>query len=156
MDRLAALASMNRRLWHNCVLGTEPVLWSRPLDSVNALGFLAIHLIDSRYFVLKLVGAERANPFTPLLEGASSMADLEEHPGIEPLVAAWEEVSRHLETALLRLTAAELASRAPQRFPNGHPTLAGALDFLLSHESYHIGQMALLRRCFGLPPMRYT
>ena len=42
-----------------------------------------------------------------------------------------------------------------QRFPIADPTLRGALDFLLHHEAYHIGQMAFLRRCFGLPAMSY-
>jgi uncharacterized damage-inducible protein DinB len=34
--------------------------------------------------------------------------------------------------------------------------MLGALTFLVQHDSYHIGQLALLRKHAGLPAMRYT
>jgi hypothetical protein len=37
----------------------------------------------------------------------------------------------------------------------GDRTLLGALAFLAQHESYHVGQLALLRKYAGLPAMRY-
>jgi uncharacterized damage-inducible protein DinB len=31
----------------------------------------------------------------------------------------------------------------------------GALTFLVQHDSYHLGQLSLLRKWAGLPAMRY-
>jgi uncharacterized damage-inducible protein DinB len=35
-------------------------------------------------------------------------------------------------------------------------SVAAGLAFLLTHEGYHIGQMALLRKYLGHPAMAYT
>ena len=35
--------------------------------------------------------------------------------------------------------------------PDGSATVAGALGFLAWHESYHLGQLGLLRRLAGKP-----
>jgi uncharacterized damage-inducible protein DinB len=35
-------------------------------------------------------------------------------------------------------------------------SVAGALAFLLTHEGYHVGQMALLRKLFGHRAMAFT
>jgi hypothetical protein len=156
MERLMAVSRMNRRLWRHCLEGTEVFLWRRPVDSVNAFGFLALLLIEVRHYMLQLLEAASDHPFAELLGGASCMDDLAEHPGMEPLVSAWEEVSENLEKALQSLTVERLAAPMARSFPNDAPCLAGALEFLLHHESYHVGQMALLCRCFGLAPMRYA
>jgi len=64
-------------------------------------------------------------------------------------------VSDHLETVLGALTTERLDEPAPQRFPIDDETVLGEIAFLVQHDSYHIGQVALLRRQLGLPAMRY-
>jgi hypothetical protein len=41
------------------------------------------------------------------------------------------------------------------RFPGVDRTRLGALTFLTQHDSYHIGQLALLRKHAGLAAMSY-
>jgi len=41
------------------------------------------------------------------------------------------------------------------RFPVADPTRLGTLAFLAQHDTYHIGQLALLRRFVGLKAMSY-
>jgi uncharacterized damage-inducible protein DinB len=43
-----------------------------------------------------------------------------------------------------------------QALPGADGTVLGALAFLAQHESYHVGQVALLRRQLGLPAMSYA
>ncbi|MGB7490782.1 MAG: hypothetical protein WBN62_10660 [Thermoanaerobaculia bacterium] len=38
-------------------------------------------------------------------------------------------------------------------FPFEDPSMAGGIGFLLHHEAYHIGQLALLRKFHRLPAM---
>ena len=40
-------------------------------------------------------------------------------------------------------------------FPLANGTLLGTLTFLVQHDSYHLGQLSLLRKYCGLPAMRY-
>ena len=150
-----ALAELHTRLWGNCLDGTEQVLWQRPLPTVNAIGFLALHLVDTRHFTLDLLGAPAPNPFAALLADARSMSDLREHPEATALRPAWAAVSERLAERLSELGPDDFARPVARSFPIADPTLAGALSFLLSHEAYHLGQMALLRRAFGLAAMRY-
>jgi hypothetical protein len=42
------------------------------------------------------------------------------------------------------------------RFPIGDATVLGLIAFMVQHDSYHIGQLALLRKHYGLPAMRYS
>jgi DinB superfamily len=46
----------------------------------------------------------------------------------------------------------EAAANAPfRKFPDGSDTLAGGMHFLHFHESYHLGQLGLIRRLLGKP-----
>jgi uncharacterized damage-inducible protein DinB len=42
------------------------------------------------------------------------------------------------------------------RFPVPDPTPLGMLAFLAQHDSYHVGQVAFLRRQLGKPAMSYA
>ena len=44
---------------------------------------------------------------------------------------------------------------ADELLPGVDRTRLGALTFLVQHDSYHIGQLALLRKPAGLPAMSY-
>jgi len=72
-------------------------------------------------------------------------------PGWPRIRDAWDAASEAIDARLAVLNAAELDAPAPQRFPAGGPTLLGALAFLAQHDSYHVGQLALLRKAAGSP-----
>jgi hypothetical protein len=70
--------------------------------------------------------------------------------------ATWDAASEAIADRLAAASAAELDRPAPHRFPVGGATLLGALGFLAQHDSYHVGQLALLRKLAGLPGMKYA
>lgn len=154
---LAAALRMHTRLYLNCLDGVDDEeAGRRPGERTNSLAFLALHLVDSRHFAARLLGVEAANPFAALLEGVSGIDGLARLPALAEIREAWGEVSAALEARLGTLTAEELGAPSPQRFPLDDPSLAGALAFLVTHDAYHVGQMALLRKYLGHAPMRYT
>ena len=53
-------------------------------------------------------------------------------------------------------TAEELRRPKVHRFPLEDTTELGLIAFLTQHDSYHIGQLAFLRRQLGKPAMVYT
>ena len=154
---LHAALRLNTRLFHNCLEGvSDEAARRRPDGRANSVAFIALHLVDSRHFWAKLVGAEAENPFAALLEPARGIDDLAELPPLAEVRPAWDHVSAALDARLPALTDAELAAEPAQRFYPDDPSLLGALAFLVQHDAYHVGQMALLRKQLGLPAMRWS
>ncbi|HEX7240446.1 MAG TPA: DinB family protein [Longimicrobiaceae bacterium] len=157
MFPLAEIYRLNTRLLHNCLDGlTEEQGQARPVAAANSAAFVAAHLADTRFAIAAWLGAPRANPLAAALADARGIDDVRDLPTLAEIRAAWDAASRVVEERLAALTASELDAPAPERFPAGGPTLLGALAFLAQHDSYHVGQLALLRKAAGLPAMRYA
>jgi len=152
---LQALYRLNHRLVLNCLEGMDDATAIRRLSGgSNNVAFLAVHLIDARYFLLKLLGVDRPSPYAHL-EEVRGVDDMESFPSVEELRDLWRQTGVLLDEALEGLGEAQLAAPSPQTFPLDDPTLAGAVAFLAQHEAYHVGQLALLRKEWGLGAMRY-
>jgi uncharacterized damage-inducible protein DinB len=154
---LAAILRLNGRLFLNCLDGlSDDAARRRHGEAVNSAAFIAAHVTDSRYFVLRTLGGELANPLSATLDKAKSIDDITDWPTLDTVRDAWRAVSDAIDARLGVLTPDELSAAVDARFPGVEPTRLGALTFLVQHDSYHIGQLALLRKHAGLPAMRYT
>lgn len=159
IDHLTAAFELDTRLWRNCLDGVdEDQAWERPGPSANSVGFLALHLAESRWFIARQLGLELANPFADRLTELKGIADLhpEDRPSLAELRSAWDTVSAALLAGLRAADPERLAADSPTRFPVADGTVLGGLAFLLHHESYHLGQLAILRKLAGLPAMSYA
>jgi uncharacterized damage-inducible protein DinB len=121
----------------------------------NNIAFLATHLVETRHYTAGVLQAPLPSPLPPATARARSLDEAGPLPSLRDLVAAWESVSAHLAVTVERLDTAFLA-RPAGAFPGSDGTILGALAFLVQHESYHIGQMGLLRRQLELPVMTYS
>jgi uncharacterized damage-inducible protein DinB len=72
----------------------------------------------------------------------------EQYPGIDELVQAWDEVSGKLATSLASASAETLAEPVSKGITLDGK-ISGKIAFLSLHESYHVGQMAYLRKWLG-------
>jgi uncharacterized damage-inducible protein DinB len=102
-----------------------------------------------------VAGLEQASPLSRWLQGAKTIDDIKELPPLADVVAAWTAASHALRESLGGLDAAALDGPPKARFPAGGATMLGALTFLVQHDSYHVGQLSLLRKHAGLPAMSY-
>lgn len=153
---LADILRLNTRLFRNCLEGlTDEQAAVRPSATTNSLAFIAAHVADSRYFLLRTLGDARPSPLSPFLDGAKGIDDLKQCPSLAETQEAWTTVSRALRDRMEVLTAAELEAHFEGRFPTD-ATVFGVFTFLVQHDSYHVGQLALLRKYAGLPAMRYS
>lgn len=153
---LVTLAALNSRLFLNCLADlADEQARVRPNERTNHCLFLAIHLTDARHFLLRYLGEPSPSPFAALLENARSLDDLGELPPLAEVTTAWKEAAEKLMALLHSPISDRLKEPSEQRFPVDDPTILGGLGFLLHHEAFHIGQMALLRRFVGLPGMSY-
>lgn len=145
-------------LFRNCLEGVDDSVGRKRLtDNTNHLLFLGCHLVDERYFIAQLMGGTYVPPFPELAEVGSVDDFPDDPPSIKRVLTLWNKISAELLPRFESLGEAELSSPSPiPVYPADAPgTIWMALSFLMHHEGYHIGQMALLRKGLGLPAMRY-
>lgn len=66
---------------------------------------------------------------------------------LRAFLASGENLSRHWG----RLRDDELTVKIGRPMPDGSDTMAGAISFLAWHETYHLGQLGMIRRLRGKP-----
>jgi len=156
--RVAPLAEnlrLNTRLFRNCLDGmTEEQTRVQPSPATNSAAFVAAHLAESRFLILKVIGAERPNPMARYL-GRRSIDQITEWPSLAEIHAAWTEAAHGLRDRLAAMTPADFDAPNPTKFPISDMTVLGVLGFLVQHDSYHIGQLSFLRKYAGFPAMSY-
>jgi uncharacterized damage-inducible protein DinB len=153
---LAAVYRLNTELLVNCVQDMDDdQAAARITGSTNSIGFLVAHLADTRHYLAALLQAPLPNPLPPAFAQAKTMDEAGPLPPLADLLRFWEAISAHLAVEVERLDTPALA-RAAAQLPGSDGTVLGALAFLAQHESYHLGQIALLRRQLGLPAMSYA
>ena len=162
---LASCFRLNGRLFENCFRGADDeAALRRPGTTDNStanhsaagnnMAFLGAHLVDARRYLANLLGPEVDNPFPELAEG-ESIDDFDELPSVERILAAWRDMGATVLDRLEAVPADHLDRESEQQFPVDDPTLLGGVAFLVQHESYHVGQLAYLRRLVGLGAMTY-
>ena len=151
---LAGIIEINTKLFRNCLADlTEEQSRARPSDVTNHAAFIAAHLVESRYYILKGLGAPLPCPLAPYLGEWRGIDAITEWPSLAETQAAWEAGSQALAARLANITAAELDAPSPTKMPVHEQTVLGVLTFLVQHDAYHVGQLSLLRKYAGLPAM---
>ena len=160
-DRIVALneqLSLNTRLFLTSLEGVDDaVARRRPGEKTNNnnMVFIALHLVDARSFLARYVGLDFQHPFKDL-EDVASIEEMEERfPDIDEVRDVWRELSGRLAARFVDLTDKELLAPSEQDFPVDDGSVLGGIAFLLGHEAFHVGQLAFLRKYFGLEPMAY-
>lgn len=154
---LAAIFNLNTDLLLNCLESVSEAEAQRCLAAGgNSVAFVAVHLTDTRHFLVTRLGSPLLNPLARYLAEARSIADIREWPTLDEIRGSWVAVSAHLQEVLGRLTGVELSEPNVHRFPLGDSTRLGLITFLVQHDSYHLGQVGFLRRQLGKPAMSYA
>jgi hypothetical protein len=159
-DRLKPLAlqlELNERLFLNAIGDFPQDLWLRRLeDTANHAAFLALHLLDARCFMVRLLGISVFHGFEEVGEDATRLEDIADFPPPMAVAESWRRVNSDVGSALEGMDPEVLKSRAPHEFPVEDPTVFGAIAFLAQHEAYHLGQLGIIRRAVGLAPIAYS
>jgi hypothetical protein len=121
----------------------------------NHAAYIALHLLDARCFLVRLLGGECSHGFEAATEGARSVEDIEPYPSVREILDSWDRVTERLMRDLEKADEGVLASGPPFRFPVEDQTVLGAVAFLAHHEGYHLGQLGLIRRALGLGPLPF-
>lgn len=153
---LAEILRLNTVLFRNCLDGlSDEQAAKRPSAATNSAAFIAAHLASSRFYLLKTLGVDEGDPLAPYLDGRKGIDEIVELPPLREVEAAWTKGAHLLRDRLDALTAADVDAPSSVKFPLANGTVLGTLTFLVQHDSYHLGQLSLLRKYCGLPAMRY-
>ncbi len=145
----AELYEVGNILYPQALAGLSRDELLRQPGDTNPMVWLAGHLVYCRCAVLRLAGVRREMPWPALFKRGAQLVEESSYPAIGEITELWEEISPVLAKRLEELTEEELGERSPHRFPVRDRSLLGGLSFMAYHESYHIGQMAYLRKWLG-------
>lgn len=132
---------------------THDQLWQAPTDRNNAMLWIAGHVVQTRARILQLLGEPVDTGWGKLFDrGAppTNAADADRYPSRGDIEAAMREITPRLHAKLASLDDSYLAGPARMQVP-GTNTVADELAFLALHESYHVGQLAYIRKGLGYP-----
>ncbi len=147
---------LNTRLIRNCFDGVDDELANKRVNEItNPMAFISLHALEARYFLTKLLGTKVKNPYHELTKDAKTCDDLEMMPPVDEMIGYWEEAGKILLDTLENIEESKLREKVRFKFPIEDDTKFGTLTFMVQHETYHIGQLAILRRALGLPAMKY-
>lgn len=150
ISAISSLFHTNDQLFHRALDGiNREQLLQRPHDGSNPLIWIAGHATTSRASLTKMVGETVVNPWAELFKRGAKIDSNVSYPEIQEIVSLWDGVTEKLMARLKLLTDDELSKPATFPVPTGDKTQRGAIVFLNYHETYHVGQMAYLRKWLG-------
>jgi uncharacterized damage-inducible protein DinB len=153
---LAAIFELNSDLLLNCLADlSDAEAQARPSGCGNSILFLATHLADTRHVLAERLGSPLSNPLARYLAEARGIDDIRSWPTLAEFRNAWIAISRHLGLGPGSLSGTDATQAVTHRL-SLDGTQLGLIAFLAQHDSYHVGQVAFLRRQLGKPAMSYA
>lgn len=134
---------------------TDEELWRAPTGRNNAILWIAGHVVQTRANILQLLGEPVDTGWGTVFDRGAPPAMVEDarrYPSRGDIAKAMGELTPRLHAKLASLDEPSLAAPARLRVP-GTNTVADELAFFALHESYHVGQLAYVRKGLGYPGM---
>ena len=123
-------------------------------NNLNPIKWVAGHLTDARMTIFSLVSDKPSNELYKRLfgKGASNIID-KTYPTIETVITDWLSISVDLKHILKKSSEKKLLSKPPFQASIPDETLLGLVAYFVIHESFHIGQISVLRKLIGKQTM---
>jgi len=122
---------------------------TQPDPCGNCINWVVGHIVCHRNVMHRLAGIEPvwdAESADRYKRGSDPMTSLQEAADLSTMVQLYEESQAALTSKLADISEDELEKQA------GDDTLAMQLAGLIFHESYHMGQIGVIRRVMGKEP----
>ncbi len=110
------------------------------------------HLATYRHRVLGLMGLpDPAAPWAAVFARGTTSTDVPGDVDMQEVIASFQAAQVLMADRWEALTQEDLAIPTGRKLPDGSEDVGGAIRFLAWHETYHLGQLGLLRRMAGRP-----
>ena len=149
---IAFIFASNDALADRSFIGIKPEdLWKRPTPQTNSMLWIFAHMAAVRGRLLNLLGDDY-DPGLGAFGRGAEVQDPSTYPSREKINEASREVNARLFAKLATVTEADLLQEAKGGpLPPSVRTVGDRLAFLAMHDSYHVGQLAYVRKALGLP-----
>lgn len=116
-------------------------------DNLNPTKWVAGHILNTRMTLLNLLtGVASDQNFNKMFGKGTSNKIEPSFPTIDEIKLKWGVVSSELTECLRNTSSEKLLSTAPFQTSIPDKTLHGLITYMASHESYHLGQLSILKR----------
>jgi hypothetical protein len=150
------IMNLNSKLFLNATEDvTDEMAMLRPNNTVNNIIFISAHLLDARYFLANIIGLNSVCPFKDVFDSVNRIEDSGRLPAIKDIRSTWAEFGPQIAVHLSGLDEESINKKSSFKFPIPADTILGVVTFLLSHESYHIGQIGMIRKFLNLPSLKF-
>jgi uncharacterized damage-inducible protein DinB len=129
---------------------TQEELWRAPTSHNNSMLWVAGHVAQTRATVLQMLGEQMDTGWGNLFDRGAKLGDRKQYPSGSEIARVLREVNPRLKAALSALTDEQLNRPASLPIP-GLKTFTDELSFFALHDSYHVGQLAYIRKSLGYP-----
>ncbi len=124
---------------------------------LNAVFWIAGHLTDARMTINSLIsGTSVVSSYKKHFGKGTSANWTEEMPSLEQIKKDWLVISETLRETLANLNENQLNNTAPFQTSIPNTTLGGLIAYFAMHESFHLGQLSVLRKELGKPALLMT
>ncbi len=150
------LIALNTRLFHNGLTGVDDYIARRRTHArANNIAFVALHLVSARFYFGRFLGLAIVDPYEAQMADVETIEQVTSFPPIDHLRDAWNHASDAVLEHIVSMPDARWSETSTVTFPIAGTSRLECATFLLHHESYHLGQLGMLRKQAGLPAMAY-
>lgn len=150
---LLTLFTLDHRVLHLNVDGIgEDEAYLSPEGGGNSMNWVAGHIVASRDGAFGLLGLDPPwgdGERGAYARGSANVSGPETGIALVRIVRAYDESQQRLAAHLRAIDAAALERPNTLELPGDPKTIGEALAFFNFHETYHVGQLGLLRRLVG-------
>ena len=147
---IAVIFRVNDDLIAKALDGLNPAqLGKRLTDKNNPMLWIAGHVAETRALVLRILGEQIQTPWGELFGRGATLQEGSRYPSIEEIKHVMQQINHKLHERLQALDDEHLAEPAKGTEPD--QTLADQIAVFSMHDSYHVGQMAYIRKALGYP-----
>lgn len=127
--------------------------WRTQQGDTSSPIWLLGHLAMVRRMLLRNLGQNVPTAAWEKFFARGSKADQlpADGPSVAELRADFLELGTQLAAKLRSMTEAEMAQKFQRTMADGSNTMGAVAQYLANHESYHFGQLGLIRRLYGKP-----
>jgi uncharacterized damage-inducible protein DinB len=150
LQPLALIFKLNNNLIARSLDGlSDEDVWRQPSGSGNPIGWILGHLTETRAGLLSDMGMPFDCGWSRAFQRGSALQDRAGYPARAAIEAAWKATHPAMRDAFGTISDDRLVAPASRRPVPGIESLAALIAFCGFHESYHVGQIGLIRKQLG-------
>jgi uncharacterized damage-inducible protein DinB len=149
-EPLAAIFRLNDGFITRALDGlSEADVHRRPSDRSNSMFWLLGHVVHTRGSLVRILGGDFRTGWGDTFRRGALHRDPKDYPSLASIEQTRGEAMSELLTRLTTASSEQLGKPAAGPPLPNVKTVGDQIAFLAFHESYHVGQMAFVRKMLG-------